>query len=164
MKRKTRKAKKIIKPTSSGSNSTVQKSSKKETDNSNDYDSDNKLSSFNSLDTNSNNSNDRLLIDESNSDSFGCLDSDNATSFSCSSSNTTNSYLFIELKLISIDTSCVQYTKLSQNFLCINSNANASHLKSFLLKKMSISHDLFEVMFKVCPNLNLKFNKFFISI
>lgn len=54
-------------------------------------------------------------------------------------------FLFIELKLISIDIKCVDYEKLEQRFLCVDSKASIEHVKKFILKKMNILADFFEV-------------------
>ena len=93
---------------------------------------------------------DRLLIDESN-------DVSNEYSYSnlssTSSSESKKSFVSIQLKLISVDKSCQSFTKLEQNFLCISSEANASHVKSYIYKKMSISNDLFDVIFFCSKNL-----------
>jgi hypothetical protein len=55
-------------------------------------------------------------------------------------------YLFIELKLISIDAKCVDYKRLDQKFLCINAaNSLTSHLQKFIVNKMNLNDHLFEV-------------------
>lgn len=59
---------------------------------------------------------------------------------------TESTFLFVELKQISIDYKCVDYSQLIQKFLCINSNASANHIKKFITKNMNILEDLFEVV------------------
>lgn len=56
-----------------------------------------------------------------------------------------SSFLFVELKLISIDYKCIDYSQLMQKFLCINSNASVEHIKKYIAKNMNILDDLFEV-------------------
>lgn len=56
-----------------------------------------------------------------------------------------SSFLFVELKLISIDYKCVRYSNLIQKFLCINTKASVHHIKKFIAKNMNILEDLFEV-------------------
>lgn len=73
-----------------------------------------------------------------------------STSSSVSSTPSTeleNTYLFIELKLISIDIKCNNYEKLEQKYLCIDSKALVKHIKKYIIKKMSIDENLFEVSF-----------------
>ncbi len=60
-------------------------------------------------------------------------------------SNKSN-YLFIELKLISIDAKCVDYTPLEQRFLCIESDGSLTrHIEKFIINKMKLNNELFEV-------------------
>jgi hypothetical protein len=59
--------------------------------------------------------------------------------------STESTFLFVELKLISIDYKCVQYSNLIQKFLCINSDACIHHINKFIAKNMNIIDDLFEV-------------------
>jgi hypothetical protein len=55
-------------------------------------------------------------------------------------------YLFIELKLISIDAKCIDYMPLEQRFLCINSaNSLTSHIEKFIINKMKLNNQLFDV-------------------
>lgn len=56
-------------------------------------------------------------------------------------------FIFIELKLISIDIKCGDYDKLEQRFLCVDSKASIEHVKKFIAKKMNILEDFFEVFF-----------------
>ena len=59
-------------------------------------------------------------------------------------------YLFIELKLISIDAKCVDYFPLEQRFLCLNSaNSLIRHLEKFIINKMKLNDQLFEVRFGI---------------
>ena len=60
--------------------------------------------------------------------------------------NVDNKFLFIELKLISIDSKCVDYEKLEQRFLCVDAKALIEQVKKFILKKMNINEDSFEVI------------------
>jgi hypothetical protein len=55
------------------------------------------------------------------------------------------SYLFVELKMTSIDKKCTNYKDLSNRFLCVDSNASLDHLRQLIIKKMLIPQDLFEV-------------------
>ncbi|CAF0909334.1 unnamed protein product [Brachionus calyciflorus] len=102
---------------------------------------------------------DRLLIVDESNDVLH-------NEYSCSSSNSTSncsdkkSYLFVELKLISVDKKCSSYKKLEKDFLCIGSEANASHVKSYLNKKTNISPTSFDVLlmcngYEVKPNCPL---------
>jgi len=68
---------------------------------------------------------------------------DNITSNN--NNNNESTFLFVELKLISIDYKCVQFSNLIQKFLCINSNACIHHINKFIAKNMNIIDDLFEV-------------------
>lgn len=63
----------------------------------------------------------------------------------CDMSSVEETFLFVELKLISIDQSCLEYKKLTQNFLCVNSNAQVDHLKKLIVKKMGFPEDLYDV-------------------
>lgn len=65
-----------------------------------------------------------------------------------------SSFLFVELKLISIDYKCVQYSNLNQKFLCIDAKASINHIKKFIAKKMNILEDSFEVTF--LENLSIR--------
>ena len=56
-------------------------------------------------------------------------------------------FLIVELKLISIDNKCINHIKLVENFLCINSNATINHLRKFIIKKMKITENFFDVNF-----------------
>jgi hypothetical protein len=77
-------------------------------------------------------------------------------------------YLFIELKLISIDSKCADYEKLQERFLCVDSNALIDQVKKFIVQKMNIAEEFFEIAlmcngFEVkskCPLAFLK-NRFF---
>lgn len=55
-------------------------------------------------------------------------------------------YIFVQLKLISVDSSCL-YDRLENNCLCISSDACASHIKTFIYKKMNVSQSLYDVIF-----------------
>lgn len=82
-----------------------------------------------------------LIIDETTHNEFSQDDLSN-----CSIVSSVKTYIFVQLKLISVDASCL-YDKLKQNFLCISSDACASHLKSFIYKKMNVSQSLYDVSF-----------------
>ena len=56
-----------------------------------------------------------------------------------------SSFLFVELKLISIDFKCIHYSNLAQKFLCINTIASIHQIKKFIAKNMNILEDFFEV-------------------
>ena len=62
-----------------------------------------------------------------------------------SSSESSASFLYIELKLISIDSKCVDYERLEERFLCVDAKAHVEHIKKFILNKMNIGESLFEV-------------------
>ena len=64
----------------------------------------------------------------------------------CDMTNVDETFLFVELKLISIEQSCLNYKKLTQKFLCINSNALVDHLKKLIVKKMSLPGEFYEVI------------------
>lgn len=144
MRRRTRKAKQVAQNNISRNSSTTKSIKKDLSKNSENSSSNGFHSDSDKQSTNSNSdTNDRLIIDEQSRSTISDSSQDNLqiTSFP----STSNSYLFIELKLISIDFSCTGYNQLSQNHLCLNSNATASHLKSFIHKKTAISQDIFEV-------------------
>lgn len=77
-------------------------------------------------------------------------------------------FLFIELRLISVDQKCQDYKKLRKKFLCVSSSATVDHLQQLIYKKMKLPENCFEILlmcngFEVkcgCPLLFLK-NKFF---
>ncbi len=56
-------------------------------------------------------------------------------------------YLCVELKLISVDQRCVDFTKLTEPFLCVSAGALVDHLSRLLVKKMKICEEFFEVYF-----------------
>jgi hypothetical protein len=66
-------------------------------------------------------------------------------------------FLFIELKLISIDIKCVDYEKLEQRFLCVDSKASIEQIKKFIVKKMNILEDCFEVTYIIPKNIPLNY-------
>lgn len=63
----------------------------------------------------------------------------------CDMSSVDETFLFVELKLISIDQSCLDYKKLTQKFLCVNSSAQVDHLKKLIVKKMGFPEDFYDV-------------------
>jgi hypothetical protein len=73
------------------------------------------------------------------------LKSPSASMSSTSSSSSTESYIFVEMNLISIDKKCQNYKELPNKFLCINSNALVNHIYKHIRNKMQIHDDLFEV-------------------
>lgn len=56
-----------------------------------------------------------------------------------------DSFLLVELKMTSVDFNCIGFKPISQNFLCINSNATASHIISLIFKKTELMKNLYEV-------------------
>lgn len=57
-----------------------------------------------------------------------------------------STFLFVELKLISIDNKCKNFKKLTQTFLCLNANALIEHIQKLIYKKMMLSDSFFEVI------------------
>lgn len=136
------------------------------------------------IDINSNNSQKTDLSSsdlngQNNSESIDSLLSENpifikkepdTSNNSCEIVSNDDSFLFVELKLISIDQKCSNYKKISQKFLCVNSNAVVDHLKKLIFKKMMIDENCFEIAFMCngfevktgCPLIFLK-NKFFLK-
>ena len=64
-------------------------------------------------------------------------------------SNSDASFLFVELKLISIDNKCKNFKKLTQTFLCLNANAHVEHIQKLIFKKMMLSDKFFEVILEI---------------
>ncbi len=60
--------------------------------------------------------------------------------------NNDQTYLCLELKMISIDQNCIGYRKLTEPFLCVSSGALVDHVTRLIYKKMTISEELFEVL------------------
>lgn len=77
-------------------------------------------------------------------------------------------FLFVELRLISVDQNCQEYQKLTKKFLCVSAAAMVDHLKILISKKMKLPENFFDIVlmcngFEVkngCPLIFLK-NKFF---
>ncbi|RNA29634.1 hypothetical protein BpHYR1_012362 [Brachionus plicatilis] len=122
------------------SKSSIKKNSKKKVVSSNfDSKTDTLNEHSDKISVDSSQDNYRLLIDESVSNDFS---QESLSNFPIIS---TKKYIFIQLKLTSVDASCL-YDKLDQNFLCISSDACASHVKAFIYKKMKVSQSLYDVV------------------
>lgn len=90
----------------------------------------------------------KTTTDEENSQSLTDTSSSTVSPASSSSnSDTSDSYLLIEIKMISVDFGLYasDFKPLSQSFLCVNANATAAHLISLITKKMDLTNKEFEV-------------------
>jgi hypothetical protein len=133
MRRKNKKVSKIAadKPSTSSTESEVPASDKTEQQ----------------LDTDNNSNSNKTDLSSSTND----LNSASSNSGSGSDLNEASCgdevYLCVELKLISVDQRCVDYTKLTEPFLCVSAGALVEHLNRLLVKKMKICEEFFEVYF-----------------